>query len=288
MGASLPPNPNRRDHLSMNLHRSEEQPCHIMGILNVTPDSFHEQSRMATVEQAVETALEMWQKGATWIDIGGESTRPNAEYVSVEQELQRVVPVITALRLRNQTGLLSIDTRRPEVARAALDAGADIINDVSGLRDPEMVSLVLEKQCGVCIMHMQGEPQSMQKKPSYDDCAREVSTQLLETARGLIAAGLPAELIVLDPGIGFGKLLEHNIDLLQRHELFRGIEGFSLLWGVSRKSMIGQLTGHEDPNQRLSGTLAVAAMAYYQGIDIVRVHDVQEHVDLFKVLNSID
>ena len=288
MGASLPPNPNRRDHLSMNLHRSEEQPCHIMGILNVTPDSFHEQSRMATVEQAVETALEMWQKGATWIDIGGESTRPNAEYVSVEQELQRVVPVITALRLRNQTGLLSIDTRRPEVARAALDAGADIINDVSGLRDPEMVSLVLEKQCGVCIMHMQGEPQSMQKKPSYDDCAREVSTQLLETARGLVAAGLPAELIVLDPGIGFGKLLEHNIDLLQRHELFRGIEGFSLLWGVSRKSMIGQLTGHEDPNQRLSGTLAVAAMAYYQGIDIVRVHDVQEHVDLFKVLNSID
>ncbi|MBL6884971.1 MAG: dihydropteroate synthase [Candidatus Poseidoniaceae archaeon] len=272
----------------MNLHRSEEQPCHIMGILNVTPDSFHEQSRMTTVEQAVETALEMWQKGATWIDIGGESTRPNADYVSVEQELKRVVPVIEALRLRNETGLLSIDTRRPEVARAALDAGADLINDVSGLRDPEMVSLILEKQCGVCIMHMQGEPQSMQQKPSYDDCAQEVSTQLLETARGLIAAGLPAELIVLDPGIGFGKLLEHNIDLLQRHELFRGIEGFSLLWGVSRKSMIGQLTGHDDPNQRLSGTLAVAAMAYYQGIDIVRVHDVEEHIDLLKVLNSID
>lgn len=288
MGASLPPNRNRRDHLSMNLHRSEEQPCHIMGILNVTPDSFHEQSRMTTVEQAVETALEMWQKGATWIDIGGESTRPNADYVSVEQELKRVVPVIEALRLRNETGLLSIDTRRPEVARAALDAGADLINDVSGLRDPEMVSLILEKQCGVCIMHMQGEPQSMQQKPSYDDCAQEVSTQLLETARGLIAAGLPAELIVLDPGIGFGKLLEHNIDLLQRHELFRGIEGFSLLWGVSRKSMIGQLTGHDDSNQRLSGTLAVAAMAYYQGIDIVRVHDVQEHIDLLKVLNSID
>jgi len=288
MGASLPPNRNRRDHLSMNLHRSEEQPCHIMGILNVTPDSFHEQSRMITVEQAVETALDMWQKGATWIDIGGESTRPNADYVSVEQELKRVVPVIEALRLRNETGLLSIDTRRPEVARAALDAGADLINDVSGLRDPEMVSLILEKQCGVCIMHMQGEPQSMQQKPSYDDCAQEVSTQLLETARGLIAAGLPAELIVLDPGIGFGKLLEHNIDLLQRHELFRGIEGFSLLWGVSRKSMIGQLTGHDDPNQRLSGTLAVAAMAYYQGIDIVRVHDVQEHIDLLKVLNSID
>mgnify|MGYP006136778823 FL=1 len=288
MGASLPLNRNRRDHLSMNLHRSEEQPCHIMGILNVTPDSFHEQSRMTTVEQAVETALEMWQKGATWIDIGGESTRPNADYVSVEQELKRVVPVIEALRLRNETGLLSIDTRRPEVARAALDAGADLINDVSGLRDPEMVSLILEKQCGVCIMHMQGEPQSMQQKPSYDDCAQEVSTQLLETARGLIAAGLPAELIVLDPGIGFGKLLEHNIELLQRHELFRGIEGFSLLWGVSRKSMIGQLTGHDDPNQRLSGTLAVAAMAYYQGIDIVRVHDVQEHIDLLKVLNSID
>ena len=137
-------------------------------------------------------------------------------------------------------------------------------------------------------MHMQGDPQSMQEKPSYDDCAVEVSTQLLETARGLVAAGLPAEFIVLDPGIGFGKLLEHNIDLLQRHELFRGIEGFSVLWGASRKSMIGQITGHDDPNQRLSGTLAVAATAYYQGIDIVRVHDVQEHSDLFKVLHSID
>lgn len=288
MGASLPPNLNRRDHLSMSLHRTEEQPCHIMGIVNVTPDSFHEQSRRTTVEHAVETALGMWQKGATWIDIGGESTRPNADYVTVEQELQRVVPVITALRLRNATGLISIDTRRPEVARAALDAGADLINDVSGLRDPEMVSLVLERQCGVCIMHMQGDPQSMQEKPSYDDCAVEVSTQLLETARGLVAAGLPAEFIVLDPGIGFGKLLEHNIDLLQRHELFRGIEGFSVLWGASRKSMIGQITGHDDPNQRLSGTLAVAATAYYQGIDIVRVHDVQEHSDLFKVLHSID
>lgn len=137
-------------------------------------------------------------------------------------------------------------------------------------------------------MHMQGEPKSMQVKPTYNDCATEVSMQLLETARGLIAAGLPAELIALDPGIGFGKLLEHNIDLLQRHDLFRGTEGFSVLWGVSRKSMIGQLTGHENPDNRLSGTLAVAAMAYYEGIDIVRVHDVQEHIDLFRVLSAVD
>ena len=259
-----------------------------MGIVNVTPDSFHAQSRRTTVEQAIETAIAMWQQGATWIDIGGESTRPGADFVSVEEEIQRVLPVITALRLQNESGLISIDTRRPQVARAAIDAGADIINDVSGLRDREMVALVLEKQCGVCIMHMQGEPKSMQEKPTYNDCAIEVSTQLLETARGLIAAGLPAELIALDPGIGFGKVLEHNIDLLQRHDLFRGTEGFSVLWGVSRKSMIGEITGHKDPENRLSGTLAVAAMAYYEGIDIVRVHDVQEHIDLFRVLSAVD
>jgi len=288
MGISLPPNRKSRDRLSVGLHRSEEQPCHVMGIVNVTPDSFHAQSRRTTVEQAIETAIAMWQQGATWIDIGGESTRPGADFVSVEEEIQRVLPVITALRLQNESGLISIDTRRPQVARAAIDAGADIINDVSGLRDPEMVALVLEKQCGVCIMHMQGEPKSMQEKPTYNDCAIEVSTQLLETARGLIAAGLPAELIALDPGIGFGKVLEHNIDLLQRHDLFRGTEGFSVLWGVSRKSMIGEITGHKDPENRLSGTLAVAAMAYYEGIDIVRVHDVQEHIDLFRVLSAVD
>ena len=288
MGATFPPNLGRRETLISALHRTETHSCHIMGIVNVTPDSFYEASRITSVEAAVDAGKAMWQQGATWIDIGGESTRPGADFVSIKEEINRVVPVISKLRLENADGLISIDTRRPEVARAALEAGADLVDDVSGLRDPEMIKLVLEKQCGVCIMHMQGTPKTMQKMPEYNDCARDVSEQLLETARSLIAAGHPSELIVLDPGIGFGKLLEHNIDLLQRHDLLRGIEGFSILWGVSRKSMIGQLTGEKESDDRLSGTLAVAAKAHYEGIDIVRVHDVKEHNDLFHVLNSID
>ena len=288
MGGTFRPQVVHRARISAGLHRDETKSCHVMGILNVTPDSFHEESRQNTLESAVETGLQMWQKGATWIDIGGESTRPNADAVSTEEELQRVIPVIEALRASNADGLISIDTRRPQVAQAALDAGADLINDVSGLRDPEMVKIVLDSGCGVCIMHMQGTPQTMQDQPSYLDCAKEVSSQLLETARGLVAAGHPPECIALDPGIGFGKKLEHNIELLQRHELFRGVEGFAVLWGVSRKSIIGELTGHTKPSERLSGTLGVAALAHFEQIDIVRVHDVEEHIDVFKVLNTLD
>lgn len=288
MGGTFRPQVVHRARISAGLHRDETKSCHVMGILNVTPDSFHEESRQNTLESAVETGLQMWQKGATWIDVGGESTRPNADAVSTEEELQRVIPVIEALRASNADGLISIDTRRPQVAQAALDAGADLINDVSGLRDPEMVKIVLDSGCGVCIMHMQGTPQTMQDQPSYLDCAKEVSSQLLETARGLVAAGHPPECIALDPGIGFGKKLEHNIELLQRHELFRGVEGFAVLWGVSRKSIIGELTGHTKPSERLSGTLGVAALAHFEQIDIVRVHDVEEHIDVFKVLNALD
>lgn len=288
MGGNFGPQIVHRARISAGLHRDETDSCHVMGILNVTPDSFHEESRQNTLESAVKTGLQMWQKGATWIDVGGESTRPNADAVSIEEELQRVIPVIEALRASNADGLISIDTRRPQVAQAALDAGADLINDVSGLRDPEMVKIVLDSGCGVCIMHMQGTPQTMQDQPSYVDCAKEVSLQLLETARGLVAAGHPPECIALDPGIGFGKKLEHNIELLQRHELFRGVEGFAVLWGVSRKSIIGELTGHAKPSERLSGTLAVAALAHFEQIDIVRVHDVEEHIDVFKVLNALD
>ncbi|MCP2504738.1 MAG: dihydropteroate synthase [Candidatus Poseidoniaceae archaeon] len=288
MGGNFGPQIVHRARISAGLHRDETDSCHVMGILNVTPDSFHEESRQNTLESAVKTGLQMWQKGATWIDVGGESTRPNADAVSIEEELQRVIPVIEALRASNADGLISIDTRRPQVAQAALDAGADLINDVSGLRDPEMVKIVLDSGCGVCIMHMQGTPQTMQDQPSYLDCAKEVSSQLLETARGLVAAGHPPECIALDPGIGFGKKLEHNIELLQRHELFRGVEGFAVLWGVSRKSIIGELTGHTKPSERLSGTLGVAALAHFEQIDIVRVHDVEEHIDVFKVLNALD
>jgi len=288
MGDDFGPLIVHRSRISEGLHRDETKSCHVMGILNVTPDSFHEESRKNTLESAVQAGLRMWQQGATWVDVGGESTRPNADHVSVEEELERVIPVIEALRAAHSENLISIDTRRPQVAQAALDAGADLINDVSGLRDPEMVKIVLDSGCGVCIMHMQGTPQTMQTQPTYEDCAKEVSSQLLETARGLVAAGHPAECIVLDPGIGFGKTFDHNIELLQRHELFRGTEGFAVLWGVSRKSIIGQLTGHSEPSQRLSGTLAVASLAHFEHIDIVRVHDVQEHIDVFNVLNTID
>ncbi len=288
MGADLTPQSILRRRISSGLHRHENDSCHVMGILNVTPDSFHQESRKTTYESAVEAGKIMWSQGATWIDIGGESTRPNADFVSAEEEMSRVIPVITALRSENSEGLISIDTRRPQVAQAALYAGADLVNDVSGLRDPEMVKIVLESGCGVCIMHMQGTPQTMQEEPTYQDCAKEVSSQLLETARALVAAGHPAECIILDPGIGFGKTLDHNLELLQRHELFRGIEGFAVLWGVSRKSLIGQLTGHADPENRLSGTLAIASYAHSEQIDVVRVHDVQEHLDLFRVLKAVD
>ncbi len=288
MGDDFRPRVVHRNRISTGLHRDETNSCHVMGILNVTPDSFHEESRETTLESAVQAGLGMWEMGATWVDIGGESTRPNADPVSVEEELERVIPVIEALRAANSENLISIDTRRPQVAQAALDAGADLINDVSGLRDPEMVKIVLDSGCGVCIMHMQGRPQTMQIQPTYEDCAKEVSSKLLETARGLVAAGHPAEYIILDPGIGFGKTLDHNIELLQRHELFRGIEGFAVLWGVSRKSIIGQLTGHSEPSERLSGTLAIASLAHFERIDVVRVHDVQEHIDVFNVLNAID
>ena len=288
MGDDFRPRVVHRNRISTSLHRDETKSCHVMGILNVTPDSFHEESRKTTLESAVQAGLGMWEMGATWVDVGGESTRPNSDPVSVEEELERVIPVIEALRAANSENLISIDTRRPQVAQAALDAGADLINDVSGLRDPEMVKIVLDSGCGVCIMHMQGRPQTMQIQPTYEDCAKEVSSQLLETARGLVAAGHPAEYIILDPGIGFGKTLDHNIELLQRHELFRGIEGFAVLWGVSRKSIIGQLTGHSEPSERLSGTLAIASLAHFERIDVVRVHDVQEHIDVFNVLNAID
>ncbi len=287
MEATFGPTQERREQIIAGISRSEGSGYHVMGVLNITPDSFHEASRINSTEQAIITGLEMWNNGATWIDVGGESTRPGADPVDPEEEMRRVLPVIQGLRKANSDGLISIDTRRPSVARASIEAGADLVNDVSGLRDPAMVDLVLEAQCGVCIMHMQGTPGTMQEKPNYSNCTQEVSEQLLETARALKSAGHPPELIALDPGIGFGKTLEDNIELLQNHHAMRGLEGFALLWGVSRKSMIGQLTGRKEPSERLAGTLAVAALAHYEGIDLLRVHDVEEHIDMLNVLDAL-
>ena len=259
----------------------------IMGILNVTPDSFHASSRQENGNEAISNGLSMIDEGATILDIGGESTRPGSDEVSIEEEIERVLPVITGLREASKTVPLSIDTRNHEVARKALDAGATIINDVSGLRDEKMVELVLDRKVPVCIMHMLGEPKTMQKSPSYRDVVREVSSELLTTAQQLVDAGHSPDHICLDPGIGFGKTLQHNIDLLRGWESFRGDYEFPILWGVSRKSMIGQLTDHPSTDDRLYGTLGVAAFAQKVGIDWLRVHDVQAHTDLLQVMNEL-
>ncbi|MDP7374567.1 MAG: dihydropteroate synthase [Candidatus Poseidoniaceae archaeon] len=250
----------------------------VMGIINATPDSFHESSR----EGGVDRALEMVQNGADWIDIGGESTRPGAESVSIEKELARVIPLVSEI---SKVANVSIDTRNVEVARKALEAGAKMINDVSGLRDSAMMDLVLESECEVCIMHMLGEPGNMQENPSYQDVATEVNGYLLSKARELVERGHSMDKIHLDPGIGFGKTLEHNISLLKSSLELRP---YSILWGVSRKSMIGEICDQPKTENRLAGSLAVAAKAFDNGINIIRVHDVREHVDLFSVLEKLE
>ena len=260
----------------------------LMGILNITPDSFHSPSRQHTLEQGIQNAREMIAAGAEIIDIGGESTRPGSEPVSIEEELKRVLPVILALREESKSVQISIDTRNHEVARQALDAGANIINDVSGLRSQEMFELVIERKVPVCMMHMLGEPKTMQTNPVYANAVDEISSELLTTAQNLVEAGLDPSLICLDPGIGFGKTLKHNIDLLKGWEAFRGEHDFAILWGVSRKSMIGQITGHDASEDRLFGTLGAAAYAKHVGIDWLRVHDVQAHTDLLQVLQALD
>ncbi len=264
------------------LRRRPDGRCRLMGILNVTPDSFHPDSRVNS-QNAVEKGLWMWASGADWIDVGGESTRPGAEPVEPQEEIRRILPVVEALRSANPEGLISIDTRRPSVARIALEAGANMINDVSGLRDPEMERLVLESGCAVCIMHMQGEPGNMQTNPQYENVFSEVYDSLTEIAERLVSKGHPENLICLDPGIGFGKSLSHNLDLLHS----RSKSKYRILWGVSRKSIFKELLGRDESSQRLSGTLAVAAHAMLEGVDILRVHDVEEHSDLLTTMATL-
>ena len=250
----------------------------VMGIINATPDSFHIASR----EGDVQRALEMFQNGADWVDIGGESTRPDAPITSIEEEIKRVIPLVKEI---SKFGKVSIDTRNVEVAKLALESGATMINDVSGLRDSAMMSLVIEAQCHVCIMHMLGEPGNMQKNPQYDDVASEVNAMLISKARELVELGHSMDKIFLDPGIGFGKTLDHNLKLLKSSSQLRP---YSVLWGVSRKSMIGEICNQPDTEDRLSGSLAIAAKAFYDKIDIIRVHDVREHVDLFATLEALE
>ena len=281
MASDFNPSADRRSRMIGQL-RYASRP-RIMGILNTTDDSFYAGSRTMD-EEATQRGAAMVDAGASWVDIGGESTRPGAAPVSVETELMRVLPVIQGLRDARPDALISIDTRHAKVAEAALEAGADMVNDVSGLRDPAMMELVLRTGCAVCIMHMQGEPKTMQVEPQYSDVVNEVSAVLAQTKQTLIEQGHPPELIVIDPGIGFGKTHEHNLELLGAGRRLLLSDG-PLLWGVSRKSVVGHLTGHADPADRLPGTLGLAAVAHEMHIDLLRVHDVQAHVDLFNAMS---
>jgi dihydropteroate synthase len=255
-----------------------------MGILNVTPDSFADGGRWNTVERAVAHAEELVEQGADLIDVGGESTRPNAEPVSADEEKRRVLPVIEELRRRFEAPI-SIDTRKAEVARAALTAGAVIVNDISALADPEMASLIAEHDAGLVLMHMQGTPRTMQYDPHYDDLFAEISTYLREAADRARQAGVRPERIVIDPGIGFGKTVSHNVELI-RH-LNRLVElGYPVMIGASRKNFIGRLTG-KDVADRLPGTIAAMTAALLSGARIVRVHDVAPTVDAVRVAEAI-
>ena len=269
------------------LKRREDGFPRIMGVVNVTPDSFHARSRSSDINHAVETAMKMTSEGADWIDIGGESTRPGASPVTIEDELSRVVPAIEAIRSQLPDVCISIDTRRSEVAMQALNSGADMVNDVSAMSDPGMLSVVSEHDCPICIMHMQGLPENMQDDPSYNDVVREVRRYIGKAAGLLMYEGVKPSQIVADPGIGFGKTLDHNIALLSSGKSIVPDERMSLMWGVSRKTMFLDLLGREDSEDRLSGTLGVAAISLEKEVDIIRVHDVAEHSDLFEAMKAV-
>ena len=256
-----------------------------MGILNVTPDSFSDGGDHHSPEAALERARQMIAEGVDIIDIGGESTRPGAEDVGAVEEIARTIPVIEALR-REWGGLISIDTMKPEIARAALEAGADIVNDVSGLRDPEMVRVCAASGCGVVVMHMQGDPRTMQAKPEYGDVVAEVRGFFEDRLRELTAAGIDEQALCFDPGIGFGKTLEHNLALL------RGVKDLQvsdrpLLIGLSRKSFIGKLLESDSLDDREWPTVALTAWTRESGAMLHRVHEVRPNREALRMVEAI-
>ncbi|MEL0629982.1 dihydropteroate synthase [Psychromonas aquatilis] len=257
----------------------------VMGILNVTPDSFSDGGQHAQVDKAIAHAQKMLAQGATIIDIGGESTRPGASDVLLNEELDRVIPVIEAIKKENDCWI-SIDTSKAEVMTEAVKAGADIINDVRALQEPGALQAAVQANVPVCLMHMQGQPRSMQTAPNYDDVVAQVKQFLITRSKQCIEAGIAADNIIIDLGFGFGKSLEHNFELLNATEAFLDL-GFPVLTGVSRKSMFGQLL-NRDITERLAGSLAGAMIAMQQGSKIIRVHDVAETVDLMKVLKQVN
>jgi dihydropteroate synthase len=254
----------------------------VMGVVNVTPDSFSDGGQYLDREAAIAHGLELAAAGAAILDIGGESTRPGAEPVSAEVELERVVPVISGLLAAGCGAQLSIDTSKAQVAAAALDAGATLVNDVTALRgDPEMAPLVAARGVDCCLMHMLGEPRTMQKDPHYDDVVAEVRAFLAARLRFAVEAGVAAERVMLDPGIGFGKTAAHNLELLRRLDQIVAL-GRPVVIGTSRKSFLGRITGRE-VGDRLPGTIATNVLAYERGARVFRVHDVAPVADALLV-----
>ncbi|TMH67781.1 MAG: dihydropteroate synthase [Betaproteobacteria bacterium] len=252
-----------------------------MGVVNITPDSFSDGGRFLEPHAAVDHARKLAEEGADLIDIGGESTRPGAAAVSEAEELRRILPVLQRL-----TDLpVSVDTRRPAVMRAALEAGASMINDVQALQAPGAVEAVRDSNCAVCLMHMKGEPATMQREPHYDDVVAEVKEFLQLRLRAAEGAGIARERLVVDPGFGFGKTAAHNLTLLARLAEFQGL-GVPLLAGLSRKSTLGKVTGRPAA-ERLAGSLAMALLALQGGATILRVHDVRETRDVIAVWEAV-
>ena len=256
----------------------------VMGVLNVTPDSFSDGARFSSLDAAITQAELMIESGVDIIDIGGESTRPGSPPLSIEEELRRVMPVLYALRDCGKP--ISVDTRRPEVMHEAMIAGVDMINDITGFRDEDSLSLLRDSDCALCIMHMQGTPQTMQHDPSYDDVVREVSEFLLQRADAAASEGIDRRRLCIDPGFGFGKTLGHNLELLVNVGRIQHQLSLPLLVGLSRKSMIGKLTD-KPVEQRMAGSIAAALYAISQGARIVRVHDVAETVDAISVWQAV-
>lgn len=258
----------------------------VMGIVNITPDSFSDGGQFSGAVQAIDYAKRLVDDGADILDIGGESTRPGADPISVDEELRRVIPVLEGL---SSLGVpLSIDSRRPQVMREALAVGIDLINDVNGFRDPEAFSIAVSTTAALCIMHMLGEPKTMQQTPEYADVVEEVTRFLLTQRDAFIAQGVERDRIVIDPGFGFGKTFDHNLALMRAIPLFAGLQ--TTLIGVSRKTMIGQLINPKAPPappDRVAGSVAAALWAAEKGAQILRVHDVAQTVQALRTWNGL-
>ena len=260
----------------------------VMGILNVTPDSFYDGEKFFTEKQFVEKGLHLLKIGCTVLDIGGESTRPGAKEVSSTIEIERIMGVIKKIKKSVPSAIISVDTRKSIVAEKALEAGASMVNDISaGSFDKEMFEVVAKHRAGICLMHSQGLPENMQNKPHYDEILLDIYDYFEEKITEAQSKGIPREKIVIDPGLGFGKKLHHNLEIINKISLFLGL-GLPVMIGISRKSFIGEIISEREPSERLIGSVAAMLTTLNRGVNIVRVHDVKEAADAIKVWNTLN